>query len=165
MLKAAKQLEEQSKQLEAQLQQQVMTGFLDPQMMQVLLNQQLDQLAQQLAPPVIRWDNDDLHMGEHTSVACAPAVRRNGLVTRIVMAHMTMHEQNKVVKAQQAAVEAAKAQLAAQSAVQQMLGPQLMPPGAVPGGAQQAQGQEQPAQAPPQMQAPMPQPGKPQALA
>ena len=165
MLKAAKQLEEQSKQLEAQLQQQVQMGLLDPMMMQQALNAQLDQLAQQLAPPVIRWDNDDLHMGEHTSVACAPAVRRNGLVTRIVMAHMTMHEQNKVVKAQQAAVEAAKAQLAAQSAVQQMLGPQLMPPGAVPGGAQQAQGQEQPAQAPPQMQAPMPQPGKPQALA
>ncbi|WP_460990896.1 hypothetical protein, partial [Staphylococcus aureus] len=61
MLKAAKQLEEQSKQLESQLQQQVMTGFLDPQMMQVLLNQQLDQLAQQLAPPVIRCDIDDLH--------------------------------------------------------------------------------------------------------
>jgi hypothetical protein len=159
MLKAAKLLEAKSKELE----QSVAAGQLDP----MLMNQMLDQMAQQLAPPVIRWDNDDLHMGEHTSVACAPAVRRNGLVTRIVMAHMTMHEQNKVVKAQQAAMEAAKAQLAAQTAVQQLMGPQIMPPGAVPGGAQQAgpPPQEQQQEAPPQMQAPMPQPGQPQAMA
>jgi hypothetical protein len=156
MLKAAKTLEAKSKELEAQVQ----AGALDP----MLMNQMLDELAQQLAPPVIRWDNDDLHMGEHTSVACAPAVRRNGLVTRIVMAHMTMHEQNKVIKAQQAAVEAAKAQLAAQTAVQQLMGPMMPQPGMAPEqGAPQEQPQE--AQQQPQMQAPMPQPGNPQALA
>ena len=148
MLKAAKQLEDQSKQLEAKLQQQVQMGLLDPMMMQQALNAQLDQLAQQLAPPVIRWDNDDLHMGEHTSVACAPAVRRNGLVTRIVMAHMTMHEQNKVVKAQQAAVEAAKAQLAAQVAVQQLMGPMM--PQQAPTGDQPQDVPQQPQQAPQQ---------------
>lgn len=139
MLKAAKELEAKSKELQAQ----VAAGALDP----MMVNELLDQMAEQLAPPVIRWDNDDIHMGEHPSVACAPAVRRNGLVTRIVMAHMRMHEQNKVVKAQQAAVEAAKAQLAAQTAVQQLMGPQVMPPGAVPPGA------------------PPPQPGQPQAMA
>jgi hypothetical protein len=125
----------------------------------MMVNQMLDELAAQLAPPVIRWDNDDIHMGEHPSVACAPAVRRNGLVTRIVMAHMRMHEDNKVVKAQQAAMEAAKAQLAAQTAVQQLMGPMMPQPGMAP-----PQGAPPP-QAPPQMQAPMPQPGQPQAMA
>ncbi len=139
MLKGAEILNKKQKELQG--------AGLDPMMIQA----QISQMAQQLAPPVIRWDNDDLHIEEHKSVACAPAVRRNGVVTQIVLAHIEAHEANKIAKAQKMAMEQAQIQMG----VQAMMGPPAGAPAQVPGSNQ----------APMPNGAQLPQPGQPQVAA
>ncbi len=132
MLEAAKELKGQIDQMTAQAQG-------NPALMQQM-TMQVEQQAQSLAPPVMRWDNDDLHIMEHKAVACAPAVRRNGAVTQLVMAHITAHEQNKIAKAVKLAVDQAQVQMQTQQALgpmMPMLAPQ-QPQQGQPGSQQQA---------------------------
>lgn len=138
MLKAARSLAEFDKQLQAE----IAAGTMDP----TTYEAQMDQMAMQLAPPVMRDDNDDLHMGEHKAVAGSPAARRNSTVTRIYIAHANAHDANKLAKAVKAAVDAAKVQAAVQTAVMQILPPMpAMAAPSKPAPAQQAQPQELPA--------------------
>jgi hypothetical protein len=96
-------------------------------------------MLQAILPPVLRTDNDDLHIAEHSGLAANPSTRRNSLVTLIIMAHIEAHEANRVTKAQK--------QLLDQMAVQSVVPVPVMPQG------QLAQ-QQGPSQPPPQASAP-----------
>lgn len=96
------------------------------------------QMAMQLAPPVMEWDDDDIHQKEHPIVATAPAQRGNGAAALILAAHMRMHDDNRLAKAKKKAIEAARMQLEVQAALAPLMPQQPQPPqGAAP---------EQPAQ-------------------
>jgi hypothetical protein len=90
-------------------------------------------LALQLAPPVMEWDNDDLHQPEHKIVATSPAMRRNGAAALILAAHMKLHDDNRLFKAKKKALEAAKMQLEVQAILAPLVPQQPAPqPGAAP---------------------------------
>lgn len=83
-------------------------------------------------PPVLRTDNDDLHIAEHSGLMSTPSTRRNSLVTQIGLAHIAAHEANRVTKAQKQLLD----QMAVQSVIPQPIG--VQPQG--PAGANGAQG-------------------------
>ncbi len=109
-------------------------------------------------PPVIRTDNDDLHIAEHSGLMSTPSTRRNSLVTLINLAHIEEHEANRVRKAQKQLLD----QLAVQS-----VAPPVMPVAPGGGGADADQGGGASAQsAPPSTPAPVQgQSGMPQPAA
>lgn len=99
-------------------------------MQQAGVMQPTPEMIQAIMPPVIRTDNDDLHIAEHSGLMSTPSTRRNSLVTQINLAHIAAHEQNRVLKAQK--------QLLDQQAVQSVL-PPVMPVAPGGGGANAGQ--------------------------
>ncbi len=87
-------------------------------MKQSNLAQPTPEMIQAVMPPVLRTDNDDLHIAEHSGLMSTPATRRDSLVTLIGLAHITAHEQNRVVKAQKQLLD----QMAVQSVIPQPIG-------------------------------------------
>lgn len=100
-------------------------------MAQMGVAQPTPEMLQAIMPPVIRTDNDDLHIAEHSGLMATPATRRNSLVVQINLAHIAAHEQNRVVKAQKQLLD----QLAVQS-----VAPPVMPVEPGGGGANADQG-------------------------
>lgn len=84
--------------------------------------------AMQLAPPVMEWDDDDMHQKEHPIVATAPAQRGNGAAALILAAHMRMHDENRLAKAKKKAIEAARMQLEVQAALAPLMPQPVAPP-------------------------------------
>lgn len=122
------------------------------------VQQPTPEMIMAVMPPVLRTDNDDLHITEHSGLMATPSTRRNSLVTQIVMAHIDAHEQNRVGKAQKQLLD----QLAVQSVMPQpvMAGvPEQGQPGE--GGAPTEAAPQPPPQAPQKIsgQSGVPQPG------
>jgi len=124
--------------LEAQISQLQTAAGVAPEMLQ----QQIAAAALQLAPPVMEWDDDDLHQREHQIVATSPAMRRNGAAALVLGAHMKLHDDNRLMKAKKKALETAKMQLE----VQAVLAPLVPkpPPQAAPGAPEQPPAPNQP---------------------
>jgi len=93
------------------------------------------------APPVMEWDEDDIHKPEHKIVATAPAQRRNSAAALILGAHMYLHDENILMKAKKKAIQQAQMQLQVQAAIAPLV-PQP-PPGAAPEQQQEQQPQAQ----------------------
>lgn len=74
------------------------TGRLDPLTQSLskellLIRSENEQLMEGEVPPVFYLDDAPLHIREHRSVLCDPAVRRNPMAVEAVKSHIAMHEQ------------------------------------------------------------------------
>jgi hypothetical protein len=124
MIAASKQ-EQQWMAMQQQANQALMMGNMPAAQ---ALGQQMQQLIAQLAPPVKKSDNDELHKAEHKIVCATPSSRRNAFLSAIYDYHDMMHEQNLVQKATQQAQQQIQVQAQTTAAAAQAgLLPQAQP--------------------------------------
>jgi hypothetical protein len=124
MIAASKQ-EQQWMAMQQQANMALMQGNM---MLAQQLGQQMQQLIAQLAPPVKKSDNDELHKAEHKIVCSTPSSRRNAFLSAIYDYHDMLHEQNIVAKATQQAQQQIQVQAQTTAAAAQAgLLPQAQP--------------------------------------
>lgn len=149
MQENAKVLEAELSKLQAQYESAAQQTPLTPEQQQAFsmqIERQKSQLAQQLSPPVLLDDDDDLHLAEHAQVTNNVATRRNGAITAISLAHRQAHMDNKSRKQQMLAVQQAMTQAAIQNQMMQMgmmPQPQQQPPPQAKSQSKPQSGQQQ----------------------